>query len=91
MRPYWQSGSLEGKTELMVTALFVILVAGFFACFILDTFGRLLLLTVKLPEPAWYIVGRWTYYICAKGRLFHPAVSQAAPVRRETELGWVFH
>ena len=91
MRPYWQIVFLEGETELMVTALFIILVAGFFACFVLDVFGRLLLLTVKLPEPAWNIVGRWTYYMCAKGQLFHPAVSQAAPVRRETELGWAFH
>jgi len=43
-----------------------------------------------LPLPNWGDVGRWVAHL-RHGTVFHSAISNAAPVPRETTIGWVFH
>jgi len=43
-----------------------------------------------IPSLDYALVGRWLGHMPA-GRLFHPAIAKAAPVRGERVLGWVCH
>jgi hypothetical protein len=39
---------------------------------------------------SWAMVGRWVGHL-AKGRLAHPGIAKASPVRGELAVGWIFH
>ena len=43
-----------------------------------------------IPVPDWGLVGRWFAHM-AHGRLCHPRIAAAAPVRGERALGWAAH
>jgi hypothetical protein len=40
--------------------------------------------------PNWAPVGRWAGHLM-RGTVFHDAIAEAAPVRREQALGWFVH
>lgn len=42
------------------------------------------------PAPDYALVGRWLAHL-TRGRLFHDAISRAAPVRGEHLIGWIAH
>ena len=67
-----------------------ILIAGVFACIILDILGYLLKL-IGIPEPSWGIVGRWTYYMLKNATFYNPNIANMPNFRYEVLLGWIFH
>ena len=69
----------------------IIVLAGVFACFILDAFGRALLIVFKVPEPAYGILGRWVFFMIKRGHVFNPTISASAPISHELKMGWIFH
>ena len=69
----------------------IIVTAGFYSCFALDLFGRLLMIILKIPEPSWGVVGRWAYHMVIRGIFFYPQISNATPVAHEVKIGWIFH
>ena len=69
----------------------IIGLAGVFACFILDAFGRALLIVFKVPEPAYGILGRWVFFMIKRGHVFNPTISASAPISHELKMGWIFH
>lgn len=42
------------------------------------------------PAPDYGLVGRWLAHL-ARGRFFHDAISQSAPVNGERLIGWIAH
>ena len=42
------------------------------------------------PLPNWAMPGRWAAHVL-RGRVFHPAIADAAPVAGELQIGWAFH
>jgi len=43
-----------------------------------------------IPSLNYAFVGRWAGHLC-RGRLSHPNIAQATPVRGELQLGWTIH
>ena len=58
----------------------VIAIAGVFSCFILDVFGRALLIVFKVPEPSYGILGRWAFFMIRRGQISNPTISASAPI-----------
>ncbi len=50
----------------------------------------LVLKRLGIPTGSFALVGRWVGHL-ARGRLAHAAIAQAAPVPRESALGWLTH
>ncbi|WP_439888039.1 DUF2938 domain-containing protein [Pseudomonas sp. MBLB4123] len=50
----------------------------------------LLLKRLGIPTLNFAFVGRWVAHLL-RGRLAHPAIAQAEPVRGELALGWLMH
>lgn len=69
----------------------IIAVAGVLACVVLDAFGRALLIVLKVPEPAYGILGRWVFFMIKRGHVFNPTISASAPISHELKIGWIFH
>lgn len=69
----------------------VIAIAGVFSCFILDVFGRALLIVFKVPEPSYGILGRWAFFMIRRGQIYNPTISASAPISHELKIGWGFH
>jgi hypothetical protein len=42
------------------------------------------------PKPDYAPVGRWLAYM-TRGRLFHDAIAESAPIRGERLIGWTAH
>ena len=78
-------------TPDIAIAISAIIVSGVFACIVLDAFGRLLLLALRVPEPSWAIVGRWVWHMIRHGAIINPGIAEAPPVRGEVAIGWAFH
>lgn len=56
----------------------------------MDVWAIVLNRLAGLPLPNWAMPGRWLAHV-PRGRLFHEAIAQAAPVSGELPLGWAFH
>lgn len=70
------------------TAVHILLI-GIGATAVLDAW-LLLLRRLGQPSAGFAPLGRWIGHL-ARGRLTHPAIAQAAPVRHELALGWLSH
>lgn len=67
----------------------LILTTGLGATALMDLWLALLArLGVPATPIAW--IGRWVGHL-ARGRLAHPSIAKAAPVRGEAALGWLTH
>lgn len=62
---------------------------GLGATLVMDAW-LLLLRRLGVKTLDFALVGRWAGHL-ARGRLVHPAIAHAAPVRGERALGWVVH
>ncbi len=67
-----------------------VLVAGVIATVALDMWQWCLKLTSGVPTTNWSLVGRWFGHI-PRGKLFHRAITEAAPVPYEAVIGWAAH
>ena len=50
-----------------------LLIAGVLACLFMDTFQRLLFITLQIPASNWGMVGRWTAYAVTRGKIINLA------------------
>ena len=63
---------------------------GVAATAVLDAWIALLKTAFGMPSRSWALVGRWVGYF-PRGRFVHESIANAAPIRHELALGWVFH
>lgn len=64
--------------------------AGIVATFALDLWQYGLWRLFGISPTNWTLVGRWIAYI-PRGALFHRGIGNAAPIRFETQIGWLTH
>ena len=62
---------------------------GFGATAVMDAW-LLLLQRLGVPTLNFSMIGRWVGY-WRRGVFTHPAIANAAPIRHELALGWLFH
>lgn len=74
--------------EFEIVVYTVLVGAG--ATALLDLWAVFLKRILSVPSPNWAMVGRWVGHI-PRGRLMHPSIAQAAPIRGELILGWIAH
>jgi len=63
---------------------------GLGATLAMDIWAVLLGRAGVTARPNWAMPGRWLGHLF-RGRVFHEAIGDAAPVERELPLGWAFH
>lgn len=68
-----------------------IIIAGVMACLAMDSFQRLLFLTIGQPPSNWAVVGRWAFILLRTGRLYQPQIDTAPAAPREGPFGWFVH
>ena len=68
-----------------------IIIAGGMACLAMDSFQRLLFLTIGQPPSNWAVVGRWAHILLRTGRLYQPEIEASPAVPREGAFGWFVH
>ena len=68
-----------------------LLIAGVLACLFMDTFQRLLFITLQIPPSNWGMVGRWTVYAITRGKVINPEIDNLPAISGETSLGWLVH
>ena len=68
-----------------------LLIAGVLACLFMDTFQRLLFITLQIPPSNWGMVGRWTVYALTRGKVINPEIDNLPAISGETSLGWLVH
>ena len=74
----------------MSTILISGLVMGLGATIAMDIWALALNRILGIGLPNWGNVGRWVAHL-RHGTVFHDNISDAAPVPRETTIGWIFH
>jgi hypothetical protein len=63
---------------------------GLGATVAMDLWALILEAAAGVPRPNWAMPGRWLGHL-ARGRVFHEAIGDAAPVPGELGLGWALH
>jgi len=63
---------------------------GLLATALIDLWAVVLWAVFKQPLANWAFVGRWAGH-AAKLTFFHNSIKDAAPIRSEYLLGWLFH
>ena len=72
--------------EIITTGI----VMGVLATAAMDLWAMVLSRFAGQPMPNWAMPGRWAAHVL-RGRVFHPAIADAAPVPGELQIGWAFH
>ena len=65
-------------------------VLGIGATALMDIWALFLHAAFAQPLPNWGLVGRWFAHV-PRGTVFHEDIALAAPVPRETAIGWAAH
>ena len=65
-------------------------VIGIGATIAMDLWAVVLQLVLRIPPSNWGMVGRWVGHF-PKGQFVHSSIAQAAPIRGELAIGWIFH
>ena len=68
-----------------------IVLAGIFACFLMDIWQQLLRLVTGIPISNWSVVGRWFFITLKTGKIYNPMILDVPKVKRETMIGWLVH
>lgn len=63
---------------------------GLWGTLAMDVWAWFLERVAGQPRPNWAMPGRWLGHV-ARGRVFHEAIGDAAPVANERTLGWALH
>lgn len=63
---------------------------GVVATAAMDLWGLVLNRVAGQPLSNWAMPGRWVGHL-PRGRVFHDAIADAAPVPGELQVGWAFH
>ncbi len=66
------------------------LVMGVAGTAAMDVWAVVLNRAAGLPMPNWAMPGRWLGHVL-RGKVFHDAIGDAAPVPGELALGWALH
>lgn len=73
----------------MSTLVFIFLI-GIGATAFMDLWSIVRKMMLGVLSPNYGMVGRWIAHM-AKGKFYHSAIAQSAPVRGEHVIGWISH
>jgi hypothetical protein len=74
----------------MAEIVFAGLLMGLLATVAMDLWALALNRFAGQPLPNWAMPGRWVAHL-PRGKVFHDAIDEAAPVSGELQIGWAFH
>ncbi len=71
--------------------IFDSILAGIFCCVAMDTWQRILFLTLDIPPSNWSSAGRWLIMLISKKIFVNQNLDNESPIKYELQIGWVFH
>jgi len=74
------------ELEFVLLAILI----GLGATLVLDLWGLLLRLVLRVPMADFGMLGRWLGHF-PRGRFAHESIAKAEPIRGEHAIGWIVH
>jgi hypothetical protein len=68
-----------------------VLLAGIFACLVLDLWQQILKRIFGIPASNWAVVGRWFIRTWRVKTMYQPTIDAELPEPRELQVGWLVH